>query len=509
MKSCSVVLNTLSTIRWDNKVNLMENDVSLGVHENTSKKQRLSEQDITKVNIKNVECNDIDVKYCFVKVKQLDVDSNAKLFNFGKKCERIFSSTPKSRSVKSHLISVSPIGLSNNLSNPIMLEDNISASADSKDSVPNNCNEVNACLHTKFDLPSIDITNVTNLSKCNLKVLNNSLTISHCIDNNVCDQKEHSTEGTCEKSLKLVQNKSINEIKEIHVSNKLAQECVVDTEERKYQLNFSIDYNRSHSLFDNDTDENIGNKLHIDVAVGNKMSINNTMLNRTNSTSHNDIIVDINSTDIKVTCDKIKEISLELSDLSKSMILDASPDVKTIETNDGCNKENALKQIESSSKENDTSITDKSFVNNDKKHSVYNSYVILEQLQDPIRVSRGRKKSCKWNLEMTSIFEDSDNNTERINLERGKKPKKQMLPREKLFSLENIIEESNNKESVEIKKSIYLKPGKSWARSLSILNNIQNISGLDKLSIGKGKKWRNSVQDVLNMQKQGKCCTIK
>ncbi|XP_034192367.2 haspin isoform X1 [Osmia lignaria lignaria] len=504
MKSCSVVLNTLSTIRCDNKVNSMENDLSLGVHENTSKKQRLSKQDITKVNLKNVECNDIDVRYCFVKLKQLDVDSNAKFFNFGKKCGRIFSSTPKSRSVKSHIISLSPIGLSNKLNNSIMLEDNISTTADNKDSVSNNSNEVNACLHAKSDLPSTDVTNITNLSKCNLKLLKNSLTIFDCNDNNVCDQKEHSTEGTCEKSLKLVRNNSINEIKEIHVSNKLAQECVVvDTEKRKYQLNFSIDCNRSHSLFDDDTDENIGNKLHIDVAVSNKMSTYNTMLNKTNSTSDNEIIVDINSTDIKVTCDKIKEISSELSDLSKSVILDASLDVKMIETNGGLNKENASKQIESLPKKNDTSITDKSFVNNDKNHSVHDSYVILKRLQDPIRVSKRRKQYCKWNLDMTSIFEDSDNNTERINLERGKEPKKQMLSLEKLFSLENIIEESDNKESVEIKKSIYLKPGKSWARSLSILNNIQNISGLDKLSIGKGKRWRNSVQDVLNMQKQG------
>ncbi|XP_026830543.1 uncharacterized protein LOC105286357 isoform X3 [Ooceraea biroi] len=61
----------------------------------------------------------------------------------------------------------------------------------------------------------------------------------------------------------------------------------------------------------------------------------------------------------------------------------------------------------------------------------------------------------------------------------------------------------------QIEKSIFLKPGKSWTRSLSILNNINDECNLDKLSLGKGRKWRNSVRDLLDMQKQGivqSCC---
>jgi len=59
---------------------------------------------------------------------------------------------------------------------------------------------------------------------------------------------------------------------------------------------------------------------------------------------------------------------------------------------------------------------------------------------------------------------------------------------------------SDNKQ---IEKYLFLKPGKSWTRSLSILNNINDGCNLDKLSIGKGRKWRNSVKDLLDMQKQG------
>ncbi|TGZ38628.1 putative serine/threonine-protein kinase haspin-like protein [Temnothorax longispinosus] len=60
-----------------------------------------------------------------------------------------------------------------------------------------------------------------------------------------------------------------------------------------------------------------------------------------------------------------------------------------------------------------------------------------------------------------------------------------------------------NSTNKQIEKSVFLKPGKYWARSLSILNNINNGSDLDKLSIGKGKKWRHSVRNILDMQKRG------
>ncbi|XP_046833565.1 uncharacterized protein LOC124430680 isoform X2 [Vespa crabro] len=56
-------------------------------------------------------------------------------------------------------------------------------------------------------------------------------------------------------------------------------------------------------------------------------------------------------------------------------------------------------------------------------------------------------------------------------------------------------------------KFIFLKPGKSWTRSLSILHNFQNGLNLNRTSTEKGKRWRHSVKDILDMQKKDECDT--
>ncbi|XP_015600198.1 uncharacterized protein PF11_0213 [Cephus cinctus] len=69
-----------------------------------------------------------------------------------------------------------------------------------------------------------------------------------------------------------------------------------------------------------------------------------------------------------------------------------------------------------------------------------------------------------------------------------------------------ILENSENlnvsADNFNEKTSVFLKPGKLWARSLSILNNIQKDADLDALSVNKGKKWRQSVQAILAMQQR-------
>lgn len=67
----------------------------------------------------------------------------------------------------------------------------------------------------------------------------------------------------------------------------------------------------------------------------------------------------------------------------------------------------------------------------------------------------------------------------------------------------NLIQLNSSNNSCMEESQVFLKPGKSWMRSLSILNNIKDGVNLHKLSVGKGKKWRQSVKDVLEMQKQG------
>lgn len=61
---------------------------------------------------------------------------------------------------------------------------------------------------------------------------------------------------------------------------------------------------------------------------------------------------------------------------------------------------------------------------------------------------------------------------------------------------------SNRDTSFIPEKFIYLKPGKCWTRSLSILHNFPNGLNLNEMSVKKGKKWRHSVQDILDMQKK-------
>jgi hypothetical protein len=74
------------------------------------------------------------------------------------------------------------------------------------------------------------------------------------------------------------------------------------------------------------------------------------------------------------------------------------------------------------------------------------------------------------------------------------------------FSQNTLVEEHEFKKRISDdgkSLSVVLKPGKSWARSLSILNHFQNVENLDELAIGRGKNWRHSVQSILNMQPEG------
>ncbi|KOC69702.1 Putative serine/threonine-protein kinase haspin like protein [Habropoda laboriosa] len=120
------------------------------------------------------------------------------------------------------------------------------------------------------------------------------------------------------------------------------------------------------------------------------------------------------------------------------------------------------------------------------KYSIRPSCVILEKLKDPIKITKRRKYS-KWDLDMFTILEDGSNSTKvkekQISSKKANENRQIILPETEL-SLKNIMEESIINTSIQ--KPVYLKPGKFWARSLSILNSIQNEFNLDKLSIGKG-----------------------
>jgi len=148
--------------------------------------------------------------------------------------------------------------------------------------------------------------------------------------------------------------------------------------------------------------------------------------------------------------------------------------------------------------------------------------VLLTRLQDPIRIGR-RMQYPKWHLSMSNIsISEINNETTQSNNEifhNNATTDKDFFNAQLAYNSEhskNVLNmsrdhfESFNSNTIqlyndigEMEKPVFLKSGKYWARSLSILNNINDESNLDKLSIGKGKKWRCSVRDILDMQKQG------
>lgn len=116
--------------------------------------------------------------------------------------------------------------------------------------------------------------------------------------------------------------------------------------------------------------------------------------------------------------------------------------------------------------------------------------VLLERLNDSVRISnRKRDKSRnKKSVYFKMPEEDEDKNKiDNVN---------------DIMSIEDVheIDEENDDNNCKV---VYLKPGKQWARSLSILNQINNKKqDINKMGFGKGKKWRQSVADVYNMQNE-------
>lgn len=151
-----------------------------------------------------------------------------------------------------------------------------------------------------------------------------------------------------------------------------------------------------------------------------------------------------------------------------------------------------------------------------------NNTALLARLQDSIRITGRRIRYLKWNLSVQSNISESSNDetaesnskvfhcdaidesrsikSEVQNFERFKDEVKKSLDHVELLVDSTKSYDDTNKR---VEKSVFLKPGKCWARSLSILNHINDGSNLDKLSCGKGKRWRHSVRDILDMQKQG------
>ena len=528
MKPCSVVLDGSNAIGWKNKTNGIKNNSSEEAQKHILENYKLSDHfEITKVSVNNLKRDTVNMKHCFVKLENLEVAPNVKLFTFGRKHKNVISSTPVGRSVRSlaHSISLSPIpfGCPEKLNKPATCTDNISISAN------NECTSME-----KIKLPMICLANI-NVNKCSLNQSEkfdgrstDSLAI-HCTSNNIHDHRDQLAKVTSEGPLDSVTNISAAEMRDdvAGVSSAPTQECIIsNTVEKKHHLNFSADVDRSRSMF-GDTNENVQASLSSVEAANNVVEVSSIILisDESNNGSDNNMssnsitlskksILNINNNEVDTVCNKVKEVELdEMLSPVKSMILETeSGDVEfklTTKTVDlKCNSaRNIIDETDSRFSRNKALSAGNSFASNDENRNATELCSVLKQLQDPFRVTKRRKRYCKWELDLASISEgndvDNQSKKDQTHSKRLRESRRTKLPKNALQSLENITEMSINDTFVKIEKPIYLKPGKCWARSLSILNSIQNEFNLDELSIGKGKNWRYSVQDVLNMQKQG------
>ncbi|KAK0078944.1 hypothetical protein PV325_001915 [Microctonus aethiopoides] len=152
-------------------------------------------------------------------------------------------------------------------------------------------------------------------------------------------------------------------------------------------------------------------------------------------------------------------------------------------------------------------------------------FVLLTRLDDPVKITHRRDKYANWNDQLCTIIESFEQRSsislpecklslDKIDLNKNKNSPGEIekinkiprhLSRRTRFSNYNNDQQIIHNKSLdsEENKIVFLKPGKSWARSLSILNHINNNDDFETLSLGKGKKWRQSVKSILDMQSQG------
>ena len=491
IKPCFVHLDKSITSEWYNNLHSVDNNVLKETD------QLLDQCTVTEINIDNLKHNRAKVnKY----IAPLDLK---------KKNENIFSSTPNGKLLRSScVISLSPIPIeyfeklrdsimSNNTStnenNEILLDSkginndfykrsNTIGKAKEKPELPN------YLVNTSNQLENVDNKDTDSLIELN------------CNNNEIYDQKELLARRNV---VPIIPTSGIKQNNTLHKSVLIEEHKISNME--KHSLRFSNNASSCSLFSDNESISTpLCNNTKVDDVV--KISNSNLIVNEKSTILKNERhsdFVELNKRSSNANTDKkvISNKTQELSAISISINL-----IKSDSLSDNINNKNNDETDDINNDYKNSALNTKySFVNTSKKYSDF--HVSLEKLQDPIRVSK-RKKYTKWDLDLMTIAEDCNNIKKKKgrHSEKTKNDRQTILQQKKLSVLENIIEQSINNA---MEKPVYLKPGKSWIRSLSILNNVQTESNLDKLSIGKGKRWRHSVQDVLNMQKQGNYVIIK
>nr|XP_031838811.1 uncharacterized protein LOC116429706 isoform X1 [Nomia melanderi]XP_031838812.1 uncharacterized protein LOC116429706 isoform X1 [Nomia melanderi] len=467
MKSGVLILDGSNISAGENKMNRIKKKSKKQQGHMLENHELIKYAEMTKENF-NLKYDNICMKHCFVKIKKLE-RSFMKPSHPIKKFENIMSSTPIGRPIRpTKVLNLSPISItySEKLNESMTCTDK-SPGASNSNLVPVENLHINIDVSEKFDTSKKHV-----LNKSDKMLFVCETDTSNYINNSNKKQRKCAMQETFNKFCEIAENVSgteMNEHNPLYVSS-MKKEYIPSNKVQKRHLNFSLDEDRSQSLFD-DTNEN-------------KISLHNKVKENAYDSV---IVVKSKSTNISIDGIECKSETEEL-DLKKNNV-------------------NMTKEAKTPGSINKRLSANKVIAINDKSNNAIEPCIILTQLQDPFRITKKRKQYRKWELDLTNITEDCDNSFQlkktRMSIKEVQNSKRTNLSRRTLRSIENIPETRVSNVSTKIEKPIYLKAGKSWARSLSILNSIQNESNLDKLSIGKGKQWRNSVVDILNMQKQG------
>nr|XP_050861834.1 uncharacterized protein LOC127069144 isoform X1 [Vespula vulgaris]XP_050861835.1 uncharacterized protein LOC127069144 isoform X1 [Vespula vulgaris]XP_050861836.1 uncharacterized protein LOC127069144 isoform X1 [Vespula vulgaris]XP_050861837.1 uncharacterized protein LOC127069144 isoform X1 [Vespula vulgaris]XP_050861838.1 uncharacterized protein LOC127069144 isoform X1 [Vespula vulgaris] len=267
-------------------------------------------------------------------------------------------------------------------------------------------------------------------------------------------------------------------------------------------VNFSIETNRSCSLFDDHE-----SKLY---AMENDNSMNaikeklftNTNVHESNANTELDLK--------PITSDMYNTEQIIKSEILKK------EESRTTITKEKSNEEH----IENKDTTEERSY-DKLMDENQCQLNMNETINFFTRLKNSVKVTE-REQDRKNNFYLSNIYENENNIIQYSTCEMSQyddKVNEYILSQNPTKNLTdtsvNIItthsDEPNSLINNEIAslsgKFIFLKPGKSWTRSLSILHNFQNGLNLNKTSIEKGKRWRHSVKDILDMQKKDECDT--
>lgn len=328
------------------------------------------------------------------------------------------------------------------------------------------------------------------------------------------DNKIKYSSDINEKSTELLFESDDNVEKSIENNNPKSPDESINSLKSSKILDSSIDDNKSHLIFE-ETESKISN-INNDSA-----SIWGSYENPVNE------IQSLNKTfeDDEKNVELKQKINLDYNEKTESssedsyhLVVSNSPVKNTnSETN---NTSSDIAEDEIINYENETKI--------DKQINITNSsepFVLLTRLDDPVKITHRRDKYANWNDQLCTIIESFEQRSsislpevklslDKINLNENKNSPEKIESINKIarhLSRRTRLSNYNNDQQIihnksldsEENKIVFLKPGKSWARSLSILNLINNNDDFETLSIGKGKKWRQSVKSILDMQSQG------